>query len=240
MATARDIVTAALQEIGVLASGEVASAAEATDGLTMLNRWLDQKAAERLQIYTVSRSLFAIIPSKHTYTVGIGANVNIERPVFVNQIQFQDMSMDPSLELALVPLTDDSYAAIHMKDFESVYPQAAYYNPTYPWSSITFWPSPTSSTLQGVIYAATAVTQLADLDAAISMPPGYELMLVKNLALQLAPSYEQQLNQLLVEQARESIAIVKRANKRLDDLVIDRAALVQGNRWGFYNIYSDS
>ena len=240
MATARDIVTASLQEIGVLAAGEVASAAEATDGLTMLNRWLDSKAAERLQIYTVSRSLFAVIPSKHTYTVGIGANVNIERPVFVNQIQFQDMSMDPSLELALVPLTDDSYAAIHMKDFESVYPQAAYYNPTYPWSSITFWPVPTSSTLQGVIYSATAVTQLADLDTAISMPPGYELMLVKNLALQLAPSYEQQLNQLLVEQARESVAIVKRANKRLDDLVIDRAALVQGNRWGFYNIYSDS
>jgi hypothetical protein len=240
VATARDIITASLQELGVLAAGEVATAAEANDGLALLNRWLDSKAAERLQIYTVTRSLWAIIPNKHTYTVGTGGNCNIARPMFVNEIQFVDTSMDPDLELPLTPLTDATYAAINMKDFGSTYPQAAYYNPTYPLASITLWPVPLSSTLQGVIYSATAVTQLPTLDTAISMPPGYELMLVKNLAVQMAPSYERQVNSLLLEQAREAVAIVKRSNKRLDDLVIDRAALVQGNRWGFYNIYSDS
>jgi hypothetical protein len=243
VATARDVITASLQELGVLAAGEVATAAEANDGLTLLNRWLDSKAAERLQIYTVTRSTWTIVSGLGSYTVGTGSatdRVSIARPVFVNKIQFVDTSMDPDLEMPLTLLTDSTYAAIGMKTFTSKYPQAAYYNPTYPHARITFWPVPTSDTLLGVIYHATAVTQLPTLDTAISMPPGYELMLVKNLAVQLAPSYERQVNSLLLEQAREAVAIVKRANKRLDDLVIDRAALVQGNRWGFYNIYSDS
>jgi hypothetical protein len=240
VATARDIITASLQELGVLAAGEVATAAEANDGLALLNRWLDSKAAERLQIYMVTRSTWAIVSGTGSYTVGTGGSVNIARPVFINEIQFVDTSMDPDLELPLTPLTDATYAAIGMKTFTSKYPQAAYYNPTYPLAMITFWPVPTSTTLLGAIYSATAVTQLPTLDTAISMPPGYELMLVKNLAVQLAPSYERQVNSILLEQAREAIAIVKRSNKRLDDLVIDRAALVQGNRWGFYNIYSDS
>ena len=207
----------------------------------MLNRWLDQKAAERLQIYEVRRTTWTIVANDGVYLVGVGplGRVPIERPIFVNQIQFVDTSMNPDLELPLTLLTDDMFAAIAMKDFASTYPQAAYFNPTYPFATITFWPIPTSSTLLGVIYAANAVLQLADLDATISMPPGYELMLVKNLAVQLAPSYERQVNSMLLEQAREAVAIVKRANKRLDDLVIDRAALVQGNRWGFYNVYSD-
>jgi hypothetical protein len=240
VATARDIITASLQELGVLAAGEVATAAEANDGLTLLNRWLDSKAAERLQIYTITRSTWAIVSGTGSYTVGTGGAVNIARPVFVNEIQFVDTSMDPDLELPLTPLTDSTYAAIPMKTFTSKYPQAAYYNPTYPLAMITFWPVPTSTTLLGAIYSATAVTQLPTLDTAISMPPGYELMLVKNLAVQMAPSYERQVNSILLEQAREAIAIVKRSNKRLDDLVVDRVALVQGNRWGFYNIYSDS
>ena len=240
MATARDVVTASLQELGVLAAGEVANAGEASDALTMLNRWLDQKAAERLQIYTVTRETWILVPGFATYSVGPGGAQNMVRPVFVNEIQVLDYSMDPHLELPLQLLTDAQYAAIPMKNFQSKYPQTAYYNPSYPLAEITFWPIPTSSTLFGVIYAATAVTQIATLDTVISMPPGYEIMLVKNLAIQLAPSYERQVSPLLVEQAREAIGIVKRSNKRLDDLVIDRGALVQGNRWGFYNIYSDS
>ena len=239
MATARDIVTASLQELGVLASGEVASAAEATDGLTMLNRWLDQKAAEHLQIYMERRDTWTIVSGTGGYNVGIGGAVNIVRPVFVNRIYFEDTSLDPVLEMPLLQMTEADFANVAMKNFTSLYPQGVYYRSAYPFSELGFFPIPTSSTLQGVIYYGVAIAQLTDLDTVISMPPGYELMLVKNLALQLAPSYERQINSILVEQARESVAIVKRSNKRLDDLVIDRAALVQGNRRGLYNIYSD-
>ena len=46
MATVRDIVTAALQELGVIAAGETPSDSDAQIGLSGLNDLVDQWAAE--------------------------------------------------------------------------------------------------------------------------------------------------------------------------------------------------
>src|SRR5262245_30651869 len=237
MATVLTILTTALQELNVLAEAEQPSAAQGADGLAAFNRMVDTMAAERLQIYTVTRTTWTIVSGTAAYTVGLTGSANVARPVFVQSINFVDTSVSPNIEYTLSMLTDDGYAGIPMKTQTSTYPTSAYYNPTYPLATLTLWPVPTSTTLLGVIYAPAAIAQFATLATTVALPPGYEEMLVKNLAVRLAPSYGRQIDGNLFEQAKESKAIVKRSNTRLMDLCVDPGALVQGYGARLYDIH---
>lgn len=164
-----------------------------------------------------------------TYTVGTGGTVNVVRPVFIDHVNFQDTSMTIVTEYPMNPLTDDAYAGVVLKTLTSPYPQAWWWNPTMGASALGtlfLWPTPTSSTLQGVMYAQTAVTQFAGLTDTVSLPPGYARMLVSNLAIDLLPSYERDAHPALVQKASDSKAAVKRANKKLMDLRFEAAALI--------------
>lgn len=237
MADVSDIVTAALRELGVLAAGEVATADDAQAGLDALGRLQDQWAAERLQIYTVTRTTWTITASDGDYTVGAGANVNVARPAHIDHVNFIDTSTDPDTEYPLVPLTEDGYAAIGQKALTSKFPSHWHYNPTFPNGVLNFWPVPTASTLQGALYAPAAIAKWTSLSTSVSLPPGYERMLVKNLAVELAPQFEREVGQALILQARESKAVVKGANRRLRDLSFDGGALIQGSG-GAFDIYT--
>lgn len=226
MATARDIIDGALTELGVRAAGETLAAADASEGLLSLNRMLDAWAAERLMIHTVTRTTWTISANDGQYTVGTGANVNRARPMTVDHVAVIDTDTDPDTESPLGKLTDDGWAAVSQKAQTSDTPQVWYYNPTYPTGTLDLWPIPTSSTLTGVMYAPTAVTQFTDLTTAVSVPPGYERALVKNLAVELAPAYGRKVDAVLAIQAQEAKAVIKRANNRLSDLSIDPAALI--------------
>lgn len=234
MAEVRDIVTAALRELGVLAAGEVATADEANSGLEELNRLVDQWAGERLLIHRVTRTTWTISATQN-YTVGTGGTVNVVRPVYLDHVNLIDTSADPDQETPLTPLTDDGWAAITQKAATATQPTNWYYNPTFPLGTLSLWPIPSSATLQGALYAPQQVSEFASLDEVISLPPGYRRMLVKNLARELAPSYGRALHPELKEEAIESKATVKRNNFRPSDLSFD-AAVLGGS--GSFDIYT--
>ena len=233
MAEVRDIVTAALRELGVLATGEVATADEATSGLEELNRLVDQWAGERLLIYRITRTTWTIVSGTQTYTVGTGGTVSVARPVYLDHVNLIDTSTSPDTEYPLDVLSDDAWAAIAQKAATGDQPTGWHYNPTFPLGTLTLWPSPTSATLEGALYAPQAVAEFASLDEVISLPPGYRRMLVKNLARDLAPSYDRPVHPELKEEAIESKATVKRNNKRYHDLSFD-TALTGGTAFDIY------
>lgn len=228
--TARNLVESALREIGVLAHSETATAQDAEEGLTRLNRFIDTLGTERQGIYTVTRTTFTISANDGSYTIGATGDVSsIARPIHILDVKFQDTSTDPDTEYPLTKLTEDAYAGIALKAQTSTFPQAWYYNPTWPNATLILWPVPTATTLQGVIYHWTAVTQLAALTTSVSLPPGYEEMLVTNLAILLCPSYGRQPHPILAKSARDTLAAVKRTNFRPMDMSFDPAVL-GGNR----------
>jgi hypothetical protein len=239
VATVNDVISRALRRLGVLAEGEVPTYDQANDALGDLNNLLDQWQAEKLQAYTETRTIATLTASQASFTVGAGGNINIARPVFIRHVNFVDTAMDPDMEFQLPQLlTEDAYARITLKAQTSNYPQVAYYNPTYPLGTLIPWPIPTSATLQWAMYHSAPVAQFAALTTTVSLPPGYQRMLVSNLAIEIAPDYGIQPPPGLIMAASDSKAAVKRANLRLMDMAMDAGALVQyrGGRYS-YSIY---
>jgi hypothetical protein len=231
MATVLDICTDALVEIGVLADGEVATGDQGQGALRALARLQDQWATEKLTIFTVTKTTKALTASDNTYSVGSGSDINIVRPVFIDQINLLDTAPTPDLETPLQKLTEQEFANWPDKAAEADRPEAWYYNPTYPTGTLTLLPVQTGS-YSIVLYVPTQITENTALSTTISLPPGYRRMLVKNLAVEMAPSYKVPVDPLLVSQAAESKAAVKRANIRPAELGFESGARVgNGGQW---------
>ena len=243
--TVSQLITAALQDLRVLQVGETASANDAAFGLDRLNDWIDGLATEGLTVYSRARTVWTI-SSATSYTIGTGATINCARPtgpLAIDNIGFQDTSVSPTMEYNLGPvLTEDAYDGIAQKDLTSVFPQTAYYNPTYHsgFGLIRLWPIPTSSTLQGVIYTLVPVSEFAAITDTVALPPGYRRFLRTNLAKELASAFDSPLTPDIQQAAMESKADVKRANERLMDLSSGVAGLIFGGGGPHYNIYSDT
>jgi hypothetical protein len=239
--TAQDLITAALKRIAVVGGGQTPSAEDSADALLRLNALLDSFATERLFIPSITRTTWTMVSGTAAYTVGSGGTVNVARPVYVQDVRFQDTSQSPTLEMGLDLLTDQDYANIPQKSATSTYPTSYYYNPTFTGTglaTLTFWPVPTSSTLQGVLYAPATLTQIAALSTTLTLQPGYQWFLQEQLAVLLAPEFGIAASGELRESAREAKANIKRANIRLVEQATNEGYLLGGGG-GIYNIYSD-
>lgn len=229
MATIGDTITAALQDLGIYEAGATPAAEDSALALARVNEWIDGLANQDLTIYTIARTLWTLT-SAASYTVGTGADVDVVRPVSpqaITNIGFQDTSVSPTLERMLGPcLTEDAYAAIPQKALTSVYPQFFYYNPTMPTGTLIPYPLPTSSTLQGVLYTQTALTQFAALTTTLTLPPGYARFFRTNLTIEIAGAFQASPSPALVQAAMESMRDIKRTNTRRLDMSPDPRAFV--------------
>jgi hypothetical protein len=242
--TVLQLISSALRRIGVLGEEQTASGPQASDALAILNDYIaDVLTNDRLAIFSITRTVFTMTNGTANYTVGVGGTVNVARPVTMNmqgsQVTFIDTSAaQPNQELPLWSLTDDAYQAIVQKGYSATYPTSWYYNPTYtsaaPYATLTFWPVPNVSTLQGVFYAPAAVQEFTSLVQTVALPPGYRRFLRDNLALELAPEYQVEPPEALKNSAREAKASVLATNTRISDLSVDLALVPNRQRSNIY------
>lgn len=81
--TATDILTLAYQDVGVLAEGEAMSAALGLQGLTRLNHMLAGWRTQYGTVLSVDRTIFPLVANKQTYTIGLGGDFNVPRPLTI-------------------------------------------------------------------------------------------------------------------------------------------------------------
>lgn len=240
--TVQDIIVQALRKIGVLAAGETGAADEMADGFNTVNALLDQWQAERLQMFEVLNATVAMTPGKQLYTVGFvgGADFLITRPTYIDHVNFINTSSSPPLEMLLSPLNDDAWSKVPQKLLTSPFPTCWFYRQDYPQGSLLFWPIPTSTTLTASLYYAAPILIFSSLTQIVSFPPGYQRMLISNLAAELIPEYgvNPQTVPGVLQQAAESKAVVKTSNVRILDLSVDAAVLPGQNAQSYYSILS--
>jgi len=240
--TVADLIMLALTRLRVLQAGEVPSAEDQATAFLLLNALVSSWALQPGTIQRVVRTTWTIVASQASYTVGVGGQIAIARPASptaISRIAFQDTSQTPTMEYpGVAPWTEDAYAAIPLKTYTSPYPQGWYYTPTVPLGTLSPWPIPTSATLQGVIYVPTPIAQFAASTDTLVLPDGYELALVENLAVLLAPSWGVPIDPALVASARESKAWIRTRNVRMTDLSTAGVVALFGGGGRRSNIYS--
>lgn len=240
--TVRDLIRLSLMRVNILQAGGTATPEDQDDAFQILNLWLDGLSAERLMIPFILRTLWTITSTKGTptnpYTVGAGGDINVAKPVYVDQVRYLNNAVSPSVELPLSPMTADDYSALPEKTLTSTLPGAAYYQPTYAGGlgSLYLWPVPTQSSLQGVLYAPSAVAQFATVNDTVIVPNGYKKFLVDGLAVELASTLRENLpvDQGLIAIVRALKSTLKTVNTPQLDMGFDPAVSGAGCRSNIY------
>ena len=240
MATIGDVITASLQDLGLISASETPTADDSQLSLDRVNDWIDGLATQGLTVYRTSRTTWTIVSGTTSYTVGPTGAVTCTRPIApddILDIGYEDTSLSPTQEFLLPdPLTVNAYAALTPKSLTATYPQYFYYDPTFAdtasLGTLTPWPVPTSSTLRGVIYTRTPVTEFSALTDTILLPPGYRRFYRAALALELAPSFSVLPSPALQQIAHQAEVNVKRSNMRLSDLSLGEVVGIGGRQGG--------
>lgn len=214
MSTVLDLINGSLRLLGVIASGENATAAESQDALYALNQMIDTWKTERLMVYAILPQTFSQVGGQKTYTMGPGGDWDTERPVQIDSIylQYTDAnSGPPPLNLLVVSLNQDQYNAIIVPNTTTTITNAFYADDSFPLRNISFWPVPTTNYAVNV-WTWKLIDGFVAITDDISLPPGYERMLRFNLALELASEYGLTPSQTVAAGALDSKSAVKRNN----------------------------
>lgn len=228
----------ALKRINVIQAGGSLTPEDADDALFYANNWLDSLSIESIAIPFMLRTLWTMVPGKASYTVGIGGDVSLPRPTYIDHVNYIDASLSPPIERELDGLTDDAYAAIPIKTQTNLLPSFYYWNPTYAGGlgTLTFWLVPTSSVLTGVLYAESPVAQFLNLTDTLSVPPGWQFFMQENLAVFFASIFRDNLppDPELVRSATMSKLLITRANHRPQEMTLDPALTFCAPRSNIY------
>jgi hypothetical protein len=232
--TGRELVTATLKLIGVLAPGEAPAAHEATDSLATLNRMLGAWSTEGLLINAVSREAFTLTPNDGDYMIGVGGDFDTARPQQILNALIRDQSGTPALEYPVTLLSLDEWAGLLQKETSSSHPRALYDDGGYPLRKLSLYPKP-SAAHQLVLYTLKPFTEVSTLDTEVTLPPGSDEALIYNLAIRLAPEYGRPVTAEIVMLAGDAKAGLKRMNHRPSLLRSDSGTLL---RSGSFDIHS--
>lgn len=245
MPTARSIIVDALTDLGVLDATEQVSQADLDLGLRRLNQLIGQLAVQRLTMFEVRREVFDLAPNTASYTIGPTGTWATVRPTWIDRVSFiQDKTAAHPVEThQRAPLTVQEWQALPVKSITSTVPHALYYDRAFSGVGLgvcTVYPVPSTALPQVVLYLPRPMQRFATVLTNYALPDGFEEMLVKQLALRLQRPFGKQADPGLQEEAREALAVIKRANyqPRLRQIGAD-ALSVGGGGGSRYNIYTD-
>lgn len=223
MATATTICTDALKEIGVLAEGDTPTTTMLDDAFRALNRIMELLSNDQSFAYTPSLSSLALT-GQASFTIGpSGADVTATRPISIESAFVTRSNLDYPVRVVNNQLWD----SIVYKTSTGANTEIIWYEPTMPNGIIHVWPKCSGCTIN--LRTINLVNSFASLSTTLSMPPGYEELLVKSLAINVAPQYPTcTLSPLTIRAANNALKVINRVNNVIPTLNLPVAVL--GNR----------
>ena len=217
------MVLRSMRMIGEKARGATLTANEQTECLAELNTFMEATANERLLCYQITEDTKALTASTASYTIGIGGDINVTRPVkIVDPCFVRDAS---GFDTPVRIINAQSYGRIVDKDAGYTVPTELFYDTGFSATStgtIYLYPAP-SSALTLHINSWKQLGTFADLSTTVLLPPGYQLFIESNFAIHLAAGVRPVPTET-ARIARDSKAWVKSLNQpdtvaRLDSAV---------------------
>ncbi len=242
MALVRTIITDALTEIGAYSDGEPPSASMMALGLRRFQHQLDTWQADRLTLSVQSTLPIAWPSGESTQTIGPGGDIDTQRPVFINTLNYVVPGSSPAVEVTIGPMDQDSYAAESIKSLSSALPLSYFYQTSLDTllGTIFLWPQ-VSQDVTLYLYAPKAVEVPVTINDDLIGPPGYQEAFMYQLAVRLMTPFARRAEDcplLLGENGFAAVAFrrMKRPNIQPGLLGVDASLVPAG---GGYNVYSD-
>lgn len=207
MTAAADIIRRSLRLIGVLATGETPAAAEQADALEALNAMLDTWRTESLSVYALRTETLPLTGAA-SYSIGVGGDLDIERPVKIESAYQRIAGVDSPVVVASKQAYDGATAKGTTGDPASW----LYYEPSYPVGRVHLYPVPASGELHLTVW--TPLAQLAASDD-VALPPGYREAITYQLAMRLAAEYGKPVAPEIAAMGAAAKADIKRVNTRV-------------------------
>lgn len=235
MATARDVVTAALQASGVAGDGQTPSSVNITRGFNCLRRMLAAWQVQRYLVPTL-RTFSKLATGATSYTVGPGADfdtgVRVNRIASAYVVQNNIGGTPVSLPLADLG-SRENYNLLAVKLLQSL-PTHYFLDNNWPLGNAYFWPIPTNIYTLYISVAADFAFP-ANLDDTYDLPAEYEEAIHYNLAKRIAADYQLPLSDDIDKLAKAGYNVIRKANVQVPEMQMP--GIITGRRSGF-NIYN--
>ena len=141
------------------------------------------------------------------YSFGSGGDINVTRPLQIESALVRKDNLDYPVQL----IESRVWNTIYNKETTSNYPRSLYYRASFPLGEINLYPKP-SETNTLILQVWEQLTQITDMNATLTFPPGYNKFLKYQLAMDLATEYGKQVTQDIRYEAKETKKWVETAN----------------------------
>lgn len=237
--TAQDIVTDALEMLGIYAPGETPNSADSQRGLICLNDMLDSWSNESLSCFTILEQSLVLTPGVSQYTIGPGGAVNGTRPLrLINGPGAAYIQDDQGNNYGMAVVPRDQWNLIGTRVVNSDVPDTLFYDPQFPLGVLNFFPIPNIG-WTAFWDSYQQLSQVSTLQTAVDLPPGYSLAIKSNLAVALKPYFQNAaLDPEVAMKAAKSLGNIKRTNMRENVAVYDPEIISRATPT--YNVYTDS
>lgn len=238
MSTVLQIITEAMQDLGVIAIDETPTATEAALCLSKFQDMIDTWQTESLSIFTIQPYVFPFSNGsgpKISYTLGVGGDFNL---TFLPQKIQMITILDPTgtTDYPCDMLSAQEYASIQVKNISTSLPYQCYNDNNYPLRTLYFYPVPSDGTWSAKLWLWQALNPATALTTNMLFPPGYSEAFKTNLGVRLGPRFGRPVSADLQTQATTFKARIQRANTVIPEMRVDkRLTHKQGyNQQDFY------
>lgn len=224
MTTALDIVSDALLACGSHGTVDNVSSEDSQFALRTLNRMLDSWGNERSMLYQIADDTFTMTANDSTYSsTNLASGI---RPASIDSCFVRLDSTDYNVEVI-------DNRTFNMQSYKPVTgtPRIVYCAPLAASWDFTFYPTPDAAYVVHMQVRRLLTSSALTLATTFSGPPGYEMALVDNLAVLLAPRFGRPVSGDLRQSARQARAVLQQANYQ--QLIMD-SPLSNGPKHSIY------
>jgi len=222
--TALQLIDAALRNLKVLYTGQSSSTDQRSEALQTLQMMLRNWSAERLMVhYIIEQENFTLTSGTAKYTIGSGGTFDTERPVRILGGSIRTSGLDSPLKI----IDRNRYSRIANKSLAET-PSWLWYNPVYPLGEIYLYPVG-----GGDIYldSQKRLTEPSLVTSSIAFAPEYDEAIEYNLTRRLAPKFNRELTNNVIDMARITKDEIMILNASLQVEEADMEILQINRRW---------
>lgn len=236
MTTAREIISNAMFDAGVVGTGQTANASDTNLALKRLNWMMAQWGKNRALVFHLIDVYFQSTAAT-SYTVGTGGNFNTPRPDKIHAAYARQTpgggAQPVDYPIQILPSRED-YSLIALKSLVT-WPMYLFYDAAFPLGNLFWWPIP-SALFQLHIVVKGALESFTTLDTDFELPPEYQEAIHYNLTARLGAAYGREMRAEVIALAKSTLNTIKLSNTAPPTMQMPDG--LAGRRKN-YNVYSD-